>query len=139
VEVAAVGAWFDRHEYLLSDDEENSVLLIQSLAAGAKDFILFLPLEPLEPLSPERAAALRVGDVVNVDGVTAPVKEMFQSTISSSESAAPPGLRLGEPLFGFIGQTNSTVLLVRWASDRITFHRGRSFSEKTVSEAFSKR
>src|ERR1043166_9466200 len=90
VEVAAVGARFDRHEYLLSDSEENSALLIQGLAAGAKDFVLFIPLEPVEPLTPERAAALRVGDIVNVDGVSAPVKEMFQSTISGSDSNAPP-------------------------------------------------
>ena len=139
VAVAAVGARFDRHEYLLSDDQDNSALLIQGLTAGAKDFVLFIPLEPLEPLRPEGAAALRVGDIVNVDGVIAPVKEMFQSTISSSDSDAPPEARAREPLFGFIGQTNLTVLLVRWASDRITFHRGRTFSEKTVSEAFSKK
>ncbi len=139
VEVAAVGARFDRHEYLLADDGENPALLIQGLAAGAKEFILFIPLEPLEPLRPERAAALRVGDIVNVDGAIAPVKEMFQSTISSSDSEAPPEARVRGPLFGFIGQTNSTVLLVRWANDRITFHRGRAFSEKTVSGAFSKK
>ena len=100
---------------------------------------MFIPLEPLEPLRPERAAALRAGDIVNVDGVIAPVKEMFQSTISSSDNDAPPDTRVREPLFGFIGQTNSTVLLVRWANDRITFHRGRAFSEKTVSGAFSKK
>ena len=88
---------------------------------------------------PERAAALRVGDIANVDGAIAPVKEMFQSTISSSDSEAPPEARVRVPLFGFIGQTNSTVLLVRWAHDRITFHRGRTFSEKVVSGAFSKK
>ena len=117
----------------------NPALLIQGLAAGAKDFVLFIPLEPLEPLRPEGAAALRVGDLVNVDGVIAPVKEMFQSTISSSDNDAPPDTRVREPLFGFLGQSNSTVLLVRWANDRITFHRGKRFSEKAVSGAFSKR
>src|SRR6266487_3023376 len=126
-QVAVVGARFDRHEYLLSDDEENSALLIQGLAAGAKDFVLFIPLEPLEPLKPEGAAALRVGDIVNVGGVIAPVKEMFQSTSSGSDSDTPADARDREPLSRFIGQTNSTVLLVRWANDRITFHRGRSF------------
>jgi hypothetical protein len=137
VEIAAVGARFDRHEYLLSDEEENSALLIQGLAAGAKDFFLFLPLEPIEPLTPERAAALRVGDIANVDGVAAPVQEMFQCRVSRSDGAAPPDVRAGDSLFGFIGRTNSTVLLVRWANGRITFHRGRSFSEKAVSAAFS--
>jgi hypothetical protein len=53
---------------------------------------------------------------VNVDGVIAPVKEMFQSTISSSDGERPADIRAREPLFGFIGWTNSTVLLVRWAS-----------------------
>jgi hypothetical protein len=138
VAVAAVGTRFDRHEYLLTDDEENSALLIQGLAAGAKDFMLFTPLEPLDPLTPERAAALRVGDIVNVAGVTAPVKEMFQSRISNSDNDGPEA-STGDPLFGFIGQTNSTVLLVRWANDRITFHRGRTFAEKAVSAAFAKK
>lgn len=139
VEVAAVGARFDRHEYLLADDEENSALLIQGLTAGAKDFVLFTPLEPVEPPTPERAAALRIGDIANVDGVITPVKEMFQSTVSSRDGDAPFEVRVGEPLFGFIGRTNSTVLLVRWANDRITFHRGRTLSERAVSGAFSKK
>jgi len=138
MEIAAVGTRFDRHEYLLADDEENAILLIQGLTAGDKDFILFIPLEPVEPLTPERAATLSVGDIVNVDGVIAPVKEMFQSMISSSDGETPADIRASKPLFGFIGQTNSTVLLVCWASDRITFHRGKAFSEKFVSRAFSK-
>jgi len=138
MEIAAVGTRFDRHEYLLADDEENATLLIQGLTAGDKDFILFIPLEPVEPLTPERAATLSVGDIVNVDGVIAPVKEMFQSMISSSGGETPADIRASKPLFGFIGQTNSTVLLVCWASDRITFHRGKAFSEKFVSRAFSK-
>jgi len=138
VEVAAVGTRFDRHEYLLSDDEENGALLVQGLVANARDFMLFTPLEPAEPLTPERAAGLRVGDIVSVAGVTAPVKEMFQSRISGSDNDGPDA-NIRDPLFGFIGQTNSTVLLVRWGNDRIAFHRGRSFAEKAVSEAFSKK
>jgi hypothetical protein len=139
VEVTAVGSRFDRHEYFMADDEENSALLIHGLTAGAKDFMLFIPLEPVEPFTPERVAALRVGDIANVDGVIAPVKEMFQSTISSNDGETPANVRAREPLFGFIARTNSTVLLVRWTNDRITFHRGRTFPEKVVSEAFSEK
>jgi len=133
VEIAAVGAHYHRHEYQLLADDENSALLVQ----GPKDFTLFTPLEPLEPLTPTRAAALHLGEVVSVDGVIAPVTEMFRSTVLKTDPESPTESANGKVFFGFTGRTNSTVLLVRWTTSRIAFHRGQAFAEKEVIRAFA--
>jgi hypothetical protein len=75
------GRKFDRHEYILSDDEGTKALLVRGSKPGAGDWWLFQPLQPLTPLSPQQAAAIKWGQTVNVDGLAAKVSELFQATI----------------------------------------------------------
>lgn len=90
VEIAQVGRRYDRHEYQLLDEGENRSLLIYGLKPGDKDWFLFTPVRPVEPLTPVQAAALRVGDMVRVDGDTAPVAELFQAELRPTEKANLP-------------------------------------------------
>src|ERR1017187_2713039 len=46
VEMAMVGRKFDRHEYLLSDDEGAKALLVRGSKPGAGDWWLFKPIQP---------------------------------------------------------------------------------------------
>ena len=138
VEIAQVGLLYDRHEYPLVDDDENKALLVSGLKPGAKDCFLFTPLQPLNPLTPYQAAAIRAGETVNVDGVVAPVGEVFQSAIRQVESPDLPDLKTGDVFFGFSGKSGSTVLLVRWNNSRITFYQGKALPAKDVTAAFSR-
>jgi hypothetical protein len=134
VEIATVGSLYDRHEYDLVDDEESSSLLVQN----PKDFALYTPMQPFKPMTPAAAAALRVGQFVDVDGFIAPVSELFQSAIRVTNVVSLTDVRTAEVSYGFTAKTNTILLLVRWSSDHINFYRGRTISEKEVTTAFAR-
>jgi hypothetical protein len=139
VEIAQVSRLYDRHEYHLFDDEGKRALLIYGLKPGDKGWFLFTPLTPLEPLTPARAAALRVGESVNVDGFVAPVAELFQSVLRQTEGAELPELKNGTIFFNFSTQASATPLLVRWNNQGIKFYRGSLVAAKDVTTAFGRK
>jgi hypothetical protein len=136
VEMAMVGRKFDRHEYLLSDDEGTKALLVRGSRPGAGDWWLFKPLQPVTPLTPQQAAAVGWGQPVNVDGLAAKVSELFQSTIRQVDSAEASDLSPGDVFFGFAGPAQNAQLLVRWNVNYINFFQGVTLQEKEVVAAF---
>ena len=159
VEMAMVGRKFDRHEYLLSDDQGTKAVLIRGSAPGAADWWLFQPLQPadpltqpvgdgaaaepsfqplqpLTPLTPPQAAAVRWGQTVNLDDLTAKVTELFQATLRQVESLEASNLNSGNVFFGFTARTQSAQVLVRWNATSIHFFQGVAVSEKDVLAAF---
>ena len=102
-----VGRKFDRHEYLLSDDDGTKALLVRGSKPGAGDWWLFSRSSPLTPLSPQQAAAVRWGQTVNIDGLAAKVSELFQSTIRQVESPEASDLNTGDVFFGFTGRAQT--------------------------------
>lgn len=138
VAIQEVGRYFEQHEYLLVDANSNPALLVCGLKPDGKDWCIFTPLTPLDALTPQKAAAIRYGELVNIDGIVAPVTELFQTTILKTdvENPALPILRTGEKLFGFAADAKGVQLLVRWNDNRIAFHRGKILPKKTVTEAF---
>jgi hypothetical protein len=136
VEMALVGRKFERHEYLLSDDEGAKALLVRGSRAGAGDWWLFKPIQAETPLSPQQAAALLWGQTVNVDGLAAKVSELFQCTFRQVESPEASDFNAGDVFFGFSGRTQSAQLLVRWNANYINFFQGVAVPEKEVLAAF---
>lgn len=136
VEIGMVGRRFDRHEYLLSDNEGNKALLVYGSRPGAKDWWLFTPLQPAVPLTPPQAAAVRFGQTVNVDGVVAKVDELLQSAIRQVDSAESGDLKAGDVFFGFGSAAGNGRLLARWNATYINFFRGTALTDKEVMAAF---
>jgi hypothetical protein len=136
VEMAMVDRKFDRHEYLLSDDQGTKALLVRGSKPGAGDWWLFQPLQPLTPLSPPQAAAVRWGQTVNLDGIAAKVSELFQATLREVESPEASDLNPGDVFFGFTARTQNAQLLVRWNANYINFFQGHALVEKDVVAAF---
>ncbi len=141
VEVAQVGRVQSRREYELVDDEGNSARLIHGYQPGAGDWMLFLPLRSLEPMTPAQAAALSVGTIVKVDGVVAPVAELFQAVVRQIEFAAnaAPTPTDGPVTFGYRGRSGMTHLEARWNNDGIHFERGRDLKAAAVLTAFGRK
>ena len=79
---------------------------------------------------------IRVGEIVNVDGYTAPVAELFQSVPRQTESAGLPDLRKGTIYFCFSTQAGVAPLLVRWNEEGINFYRGKFLTAKELSATF---
>jgi len=137
VEVAEVGRIFDRHEYQLANDEENRALLVCGLKPREKAWVLFTRLQPINALSPQEAAALRVGQTINLDGYVAPISELFQSVVPQGENSSSPDAKNGTVQFGFVAQSGPTPLLVRWDASSIVFLRGTVFPSKEIVVALS--
>jgi len=137
VEIAQVGLRYDRHEYPLFDDDEKKALLVYGLKPGTKDWLLFTPLQPQNPLTQYQAAAIRAGETISVDGAVTPIGEIFQSTLRLVEGPDVPELKAGDVFYGFSGQSGSTVLLVRWNNNGISFYQGKALPVKAVTAAFN--
>ena len=135
VDIAEVGLRFERHEFQLSDDDGHPALLVCGLKPNAKEWSLFTPLHPLVPLTPQQAGTVHLGETVNVDGVIAPVTELFRSTARrAGDSTLPEADSL--VTYGFSGQTGGTLLLARWNQIGITFHEGKLLTDKAILLAF---
>jgi hypothetical protein len=139
MEIAQVGRLHDRHEYVLSDDDGGRALLVCGLKPGDANWILFTSLEPSAPLTPVQAAALRVGNEVNVDGWVGRVSRLFQAVIRQAESSDVSSMEIGAVLFGLDAASGSTPLLIRWNDRGILFYRGETLPAKSAVAAFSRK
>ena len=138
VEIAQVGRLFDRNEYHLTDEEGNRALLVGGMKPGAADWVWFTPLEPLNPPTPAQAGAVRLGEMVNIDGWVGPVTELFQAVIRQASSELPD-VREGGLEFGYTVQSGTSVVQARWNASGISFRRGKILSAAAVKSAFGKK
>ena len=136
VEIGGVSEIYERHEYELTDDLGLTALLVCGENPGAKEWTLYTPLAPLVPPTAAQSAAQKVGDTVNVDGVTATIRALFQSTIKQVDNAGPTAWHSGDVRFGYAASAERQSLLVRWDSRSISFMRGKSFQAKNFPDAF---
>jgi hypothetical protein len=137
VEIAEVGLDFERHEYQLTDDDGITDLLVCGLKPGEKNWTLFTPLAPLLPPSAKECAAKKIGEVVNVDGVAGPVREIFLSTFRQPEAGAAIDGTNGGLWFGYLAQAEYSSLFVRWNNRTISFQRGKNVAASDAIAAFS--
>jgi hypothetical protein len=139
VEIAEMDARFERHEYQLLDDDGHPALLVCGWKPGSENWFLFTPVEPAMPLSSQQAGAKKLGDLVTLDNLSAPVGELFQSTIRQLEPdpSPSPWEKKGDVYYGFTAQSPSDLLLARWNAGTIIFHRGKSLPSKDVIAAFN--
>jgi hypothetical protein len=135
VEIEELGVRFQRHEFQLTNDDGNQALLVCGLEPNAKEWCLFTPLEPLEPLTPQQAGNIRFGETVNVDGVVAPVRELFRSTACPGSDSLSDW-SINATRYGFIARTNTIIVLARWSEKGISFHSGKLVTAKPLTAAF---
>lgn len=136
VEIAGVGQLFERHEYYLTDDAYQRALLVHGAKPGADNWVLFTTLEPMDALTPQQAAAIRIGQSVNIDGYIGTVSGLFQTVVREAEHRTLPFFKTGDMFFGFAAQSGEVPLLVRWNGAAITFYRGHELTAKDVAAAF---
>lgn len=126
VEISRTGSRYDCHEYHLRDGS----LLIAGLNAGDDQWVLLRPAQPDSPLVQWQAAALRRGDVVNLDGHALWVQDMFQSRVLSTEGQFPamPGM------FGVLARSTNEWGIVRWTENYIEYYIGASVQKPASSK-----
>jgi len=137
VEMAQVGLLYDRHEYQLFGEDGSRGLLVYGSRPGAKTWLWLTPFQPRQPLTPQQAAAQRMGEKVDLDGVPTPVTELFRATVRQVQSLELSDLTNGAVLYGFTARSGSNLFVTRWQENGITFYRGSLLPAKEVSDAFT--
>ena len=135
VEIAQVGAKFDYHDYRLEGADNVHARLMLGHAGKPREWMLFAPMEPDALIMPVGAAAMRVGQLVKLDGTLATVERVFQTTVIANHLDSPG--TTGEVRFNLIARSGDTPLLLSWNAGNITFHRGTALRDQQVMEAFN--
>lgn len=136
VEMAEVGRIYDRHEYDLLAPNGSHALLIFGYQPERRDWTLLIPIQPNTPMRPPQAAARRVGDKVELDGVLAPVTRLFLSTVRGTQNIGPTNLTAGTVWYGFNADLEKHRFFARWNDTSITFYHGTTLDAPTVTGAF---
>ena len=138
VQISEVGLKYERHEYDLTSDDGSQAMLIHGMSPGADDWFYFTPLTPIEPMTPAKAAEVRVGETVNVDGVIVPIGHLFQSLTTRKDFApdATPVNSSSDMMFGYSGESGITTLVVRWDSRSVQFLKGKRLTNREIADAF---
>ena len=92
---------------------------------------------PLVPPTAAQSAAQKVGDTVNVGGVIATVRSLFQSTLKQVDNAGPTAWHSGDVRFGYVATSEYNSLLVRWDKGGSSFLHGKKVLPKDFSTIFS--
>jgi len=130
VEIAEVGANWERHEYELTDDDVAKTLLICGDKPDDAEWTLYEAFVQIPPLTGPQAAAKKVGDLVQLDGRTSMVTEIFLSTIQQTDGTGLDGLNNGTVTYGFRSVSGYRPLLARWNDAGIQFFRGQTVTAK---------
>lgn len=134
--VAEQNLRFAQQEYGLRDDQGNPALLIAGFHPRMDDWVLFTRLTAPPELTPQKAAAMRLGQVVNVAGLVVPVGELFCTRVAATEAGEAAAPRLEDSQFGFTGERDGQILLVRWQAEGLESWKGRRVSNQTVRAAW---
>ena len=89
-------------------------------------------------MAPAKAAEVRVGETVNVDGVIVPIGHLFQSLTTRKDFApdATPVNSSSDMMFGYSGESGITTLVVRWDSRSVQFLKGKRLTNREITDAF---
>lgn len=137
VEIAEVGAKWERHEYELTDATGATALLVCGDKPDGGDWLILESFVPLDAPTGRQAAAKNLGDLVALDGYTGKVSELFLSTIEQTDGAELGGIEHGTVSYGFRCTNEFRTLLVRWNDAGIQFWRGRTLPAKKAAAGFT--
>ena len=140
METAQTEGYYDRQEYQLIDDTGNRALLVYGWKFKSPEWVLFRPVQPLVKMTPQRTAALQLGNIIEFEGFSVVVQEQFQTTVRRSE--AHSGLvmpeKVGDRYYNFSGQNGDQLLLARWNEAQVSFYQGKVIPSKEVKSIFAK-
>jgi hypothetical protein len=125
------------NEYSLETDGGDAATLVYEQTERGGEWRLFEMFDPKHPLTAADAAAKRVGDPLNLDGVQMSVQFVSQSRVYYLEGKAPEAV--GDVAHYFNAGAGNTMIVVSWTGDEVEFYRGLDLSQTTVSSAFNVR
>jgi hypothetical protein len=136
VDIAEDGANWERHEYELTDDYGANALLVCGDKSDGADWVLFEQFSPMEPPPAKELAARQIGGLVELDGFTGKVTDIFLSTIEQTDGDALNGLKKGDACYDIRCNNEYRTMLARWNDAGIQFYHGRTIAAKKGAACF---
>jgi hypothetical protein len=139
IEVGKVGAVFDRHEYRLAGDNDETSLLVCGLAPDSSDWALFKPAQAGASIAPRDAAARHIGELLVVGDRSVRIEELFQLKPLSTQGLVAPQYTSGVTVYALRGTAAATPVMLQWTEAGTTVLVGNVIPKTEVLTAFKAR
>lgn len=123
------------NEFYLSDGSDRVAMLVCEEVYGAQQWRLFTEFTPATPLTAREAGMKKVGDRVNLDGVSAEVTVVDESRVHFIEGRAPDWVAVGDVAQYFNAEAAGKMWVVSWSGDEVEFYRGMQLHGELVAQA----
>ena len=123
------------NEFYLSDGSDRIAMLVCEEVYGAQQWRLFTEFIPPQPLTAREAGLKKVGDRVNLDGVSAEVTVVDQTRVYEIEGKAPDWVSVGDVAQYFNAEAGGKMWVVSWSGDEVECYRGMQLHPGAVAQA----
>lgn len=125
LEVARVGKRFDRHEYVLREDDGTTVLLVNSLGGEEAEWHVLSPVAAPPSFGAYDAAALRQGRSAMLGIQMVQVTQLFMGRVRSVDGLVTSDWWPQELHYGLIARQADKWLVARWTEGKFQLYEGR--------------
>lgn len=125
------------NEFYLSDGSDRMAMLVCEEVHGAQQWRLFTEFAPPQPLTAREAGMKKVGERVNLDGVTAAITVVDESRVHFIEGRAPDWVSVGDVAQYFNVEAGGKMWVVSWSGDEVEYYRGLNLNGELVAQALN--
>lgn len=123
------------NEFYLSDGSDRIAMLVCEEVYGAQQWRLFTEFTPQQPLDAREAGLKKVGDRVNLDGVSAEVTVVDETKVHFIEGQAPDWVSVGDVAQYFNAEAGGKMWVVSWSGHEVEYYRGLNLHGELVAQA----
>lgn len=123
------------NEFYLSDGSDRIAMLVCEEVYGAQQWRLFTEFTPQQPLTAREAGLKKVGDRVDLDGVSAEVTVVDETRVYFIEGKAPDWVSVADEAKYFNAEAGGKMWVVSWSGDEVECYRGMQLHPEMVAQA----
>ncbi|MEQ2010461.1 MAG: DUF4178 domain-containing protein, partial [Limisphaerales bacterium] len=123
------------NEFFLSDGSDRIAMLVCEEVYGAQQWRLFTEFTPAKVLNARDAGLKKVGDRVDLDGVSAEVTVVDETRVYEIEGKAPDWVSEGDVAQYFNAEAGGKMWVVSWSGDEVEYYRGMQLHPEAVAQA----
>ena len=131
----AEGETYYWNEFYLSDGSDRIAMLVCEEIFGAQQWRLFTEFTPQQPLTAREAVLKKVGDRVNLDGLSTEVTVVDETRVYEIEGNAPDWVSEGDEAQYFNAEAGGKLWVVSWSGDEVEYYRGMQLPPEAVAQA----